>query len=289
MFVKYSFPTLELLQDSFDPPATVESLHELEFDMGVKLPKEYFEFLLKHNGGDFKQPVMFYVENTSNFPQGVTIESFFGDHNLDSSGNLRWYAETFENRIPYDRLAVADCGGLDLVMLSMEGPSFEPGKVWFWDGTEEGEGNNIYWLANSFNEFLAMLQFDTYYEPKQREKAPLFQAVEQGKLRAVEEYLGQGGNPEARNARGLTLVAAAAKYSWPKIVRLLLDHSADPNARDMKGRARCTHAASSSIDSVKLLLAAGADATARDRKGRGVPAGWSYRADQILRAHGAQE
>jgi len=36
-------------------------------------------------------------------------------------------------------------------------------------------------------------------------------------------------------------------------------------------------------------LAAGADAKARDHQGKSVLAEWSYRADQILRAHGAEE
>jgi hypothetical protein len=48
-------------------------------------------------------------------------------------------------------------------------------------------------------------------------------------------------------------------------------------------------AACHSVDSVKSLLAVGANAKARDNQGKSVLAEWSYRADQILRAHGAEE
>lgn len=82
---------------------------------------------------------------------------------------------------------------------------------------------------------------------------------------------------------------SAIRYSWPKIVRLLLERGADANSRDLQGRAPLHHAATSSIDSIKLLLERGADATARDHDGKGVLGQWSYRGDQILRAHGATE
>jgi ankyrin repeat protein len=134
-----------------------------------------------------------------------------------------------------------------------------------------------------------MLMPDIEDDQEDCETIPLFLDIERGNQRAIERYLAQGGDAEARNEEGQTLLAAAALYSWPKIVRLLLEHSAGPNARDNAGRTPLHHAATHSIDSVKLLLAAGADATARDNQAKSVLGEWSYRADQILRVHGAVE
>lgn len=134
-----------------------------------------------------------------------------------------------------------------------------------------------------------MLVYDVCAYEEERATLPLFQAIQRGAITAIEQHQMQGGDVDARNEQGHTLLMAAAWHQWPKIVRLLLNHSADSNARDKTGRTPLHHAAVSLVDSVKLLLAAGADATAQDDEGKSVLGGWSYRADQILRAHGAKE
>jgi hypothetical protein len=286
----YSFPILELLQDCEDPPATPESLEELEIELGVRFPKEYADFLLQFNGGHFMRPVRGSLPNPTKWINTFAVNSFFGDpSDRSAGGTITQFARMLAGRIPDDCLAITHCNGGDLVLLQVAGPASERGKVWFWDETQEGEGDNIHWLADSFSEFLVMLEYDTDVVYEECETIPIFLSIENGRLRAVEQFLSQGGDVETRNADGKTLIAAAAWYSWPKIVRLLLEHSADPNAPDLKGRTPLHHAAGASYDSMKLILAAGADATVRDLEGNSVLAGWSYRADQILRAHGAAE
>jgi hypothetical protein len=288
-----SFPILELLQDCEDPPLGPDEVARLQKTLGVTFPGEYRDFLLQFNGGYFKRPVLFFVPNTERFSEGVGIAAFMG-HPVDRAeqDGIVWNARHLTDRLPAEYLAIADCNSEDLVLLkySERGSRFE--GVWLWDGPGfwcPEQGDNIHWLADSFHEFLSMLQYDTYYDEEQKESDPLFHAIEVGKRRVVEEFLSIGGKVETHNARGQSLLVAAINYSWPKIVRLLLEHGADPNARDQQGRTPLYHAARHSIDSVKLLLAAGADAKARDNEGKGVLAGWSYRADQILRAHGAVE
>ena len=285
-----SLPILELLQDCDDPPLTPDALDDVEIGLGLHFPKEYADFLLQFNGGDFHRHVLFYVPNSIDWPEGVGLDSFFGAYNdRGPGGDLKWYAETLSGRIPKDYLAIAHCGGLDMILVTIDDAKPDVGKVWFWDGTEEGEGDNIHWLADSFYEFLSMLQYDTYYDDEKQESDPLFLAIERGHVRVIQQFLHEGGSVETRNPHEQTLLAAATIYSWPKIVRLLLKHSADPKARDNLGRTPLHHAAMHSIDSVKLLLAAGADAKARNSEGKSVLGEWSYRADQILRGHGAEE
>ena len=288
-----AFPILELLQDCCDPPLTPQSVEELEILLGVRFPREYVEFLLQFNGGYFHRSVGFKIPNPTEFVTGGLLPGFFGEpgDGIEKYGLVR-NAETFSDRIPAEFLAVARCNSQDLVLLKLVGPKSEFQGVWFWDSNAfwiSEDEQSLYWLADSFNDFLSMLVYDVCEDEDERESLPLFQTIERGGIGAIKQLLSQGGSVETRNVQGQTLLAAAAIYSWPKIVRLLLERSADPNARDNEGRTPLHHAATHSIDSVKLLLAAGADAKARDHAGKSVLAEWSYRADQILRAHGAVE
>jgi Ankyrin repeats (3 copies)/SMI1-KNR4 cell-wall len=285
------FPILELLEDSHGPPLTSEAIEELEILLGVRFPKDYADFLLAFNGGHFGRRVGFSLPEPKRFLTGGRLRRIYGEPNdgIEDYGLIK-HAEMLSDRLPEDCLAIADCNSQDHVVLRFNDDKTEFAGVWFWDSNafwDDAETRN--WLADSFNEFLSMLVYDvTAYEGKP-ESLPLFQAIQNGNFRTVQQYLANGGDAESRNAEGRTLLMAAVIHSWPRIVKLLLDHGADLNARDNKGQTPLHHAACHSIDSVKLLLAAGADAKARDHEGKGVLAEWSYRADQILRAHGAEE
>ena len=89
------------------------------------------------------------------------------------------------DRFPGGYLAIADCHG-NYVLLKFVGPKAEFAGVWFWDdgGSWIPEaGDNIHWLANSFNDFLAMLLLDVDDRQEERESIPIFQAIERGNPR----------------------------------------------------------------------------------------------------------
>ncbi len=284
----YAPPILELLQDCEDPPLTPESLEELEIELGVRFSQDYANFLLQFNGGDFKRWVSCRLPTPTVWISDNAVRGFYGNPADRAVGEaITEYSRIYSGRIPDDCLAIAFCNCEDLVLLQVAGAASELGNIWFWDGTEEGEGAHVHSLADSFSAFLSMLEPDPREDYEQEENIPIFVSIEFGLRAAVERFLSQGVNVETRNAEGMTLLAAAAWYSWPKIVRLLLDHGADPNAHDLKGRTTLHYAAGASHDSVKLLLAAGADAKARDHGGKSVLAEWSYQTDQLLRARRA--
>jgi ankyrin repeat protein len=99
-------------------------------------------------------------------------------------------------------------------------------------------------------------------------------------MRGSDEQISAGGrsggaldgearvDPDSRNNEGWTFLICAAAANQPEIVKLLLDHHADIEARDPRNRTALHWAASChSLDSAKLLVAAGADLEATDDEG----------------------
>src|SRR5262249_51931349 len=270
---------------------TAEAVERLQHDLGVRFPEEYSRFLIQFNGGHFRDRVDFSVPNDTNDAPWI-FRAFYGEpaDGIEDDG-ISQENEDLDERIPRDYFAIGYCLGGEPVLLKLVGPSSTFEGVWLWDpwASFDEERFVCHWLSDTFQGFLEMLVFDVCSDERELETRPVFHAIEQGRIGAITRYLQQGGDVEARNVDGKTLLAAAASYSWPQIVQLLLEHSADPNSRDQQGRTPLHHAATYSADSVKLLLAAGADPKVRDKTGQSVIGHCCYRCDEIMRRQGAEE
>jgi ankyrin repeat protein len=92
-----------------------------------------------------------------------------------------------------------------------------------------------------------------------------------------------GGHDALRRAAGLC---------EPEVVRLLLAHRADPNARDLNGWTALSFAVVSAgrLEIVRILIAAGADVNARDDDGKSilVQAAQHPEVQEVLRQAGAR-
>jgi hypothetical protein len=282
-----AFPILAFLQDSEDPPLDREAIEELELVLGVHLPADYIDFLLAFNGGSFQPRVEFDMPHPTTFVTGAQVPGLFGEPG-DSIAGLGSYSKKLRDRLPEGYLPIADGNSPDLVVLKFDTPR-EFGGVWYLDSSAIDDDPRMFWVADTFNDFLGMLELDLEEFDPPTETIPIFQAIERSNSHTIDKFLHEGGAVETRNERGLTLLAAAAKHGYPRIVKMLLDQSADPNSRDHEGKTPLHHAAQISLDCVKLLLAAGSDITARDNEGHGVIGNWYYRADKFLRDHGAVE
>jgi hypothetical protein len=120
-----------------------------------KLPDDYRNFLLKHNGGR-PEPFIFKVDK---FNEGESsVHTFLGIDREIESDNLLWSYKTLKNRLPNTFLSVGYSDSDDQICLDLSEKNY--GKVYLWDYYSEcGKDcfDNVYYIAPSFKEFLAMM------------------------------------------------------------------------------------------------------------------------------------
>ena len=137
----------------------LSDMSNIESMIGGVLPNQYKNFLLQFNGGRPESSV-FKIEGLENNPVGK-IQVFLGiDREIESS-NIDWNYDVFKGRVPSDILPIARTGTGDLICIGIKENKF--GKIYFWDmvnETNEYDYSNVYYLRNSFDEFIADLYLD---------------------------------------------------------------------------------------------------------------------------------
>lgn len=285
-----SYPILQLLYDLADPPHTPKSLEKLQRTAGVRFPKDYCDFLLQCNGGSFHPRVEFDLPIPhGDLTKGI-LERFLSQDDEEGLG-IEFWMDDFRDYVEEPCVPIAHCTNDDLIVLKYSIGDESFAGIWLWDRSADPRENEqiLHPGADSFTKFLSMLRPVQRDADDEVETLPMFQAVELGNLSIIERYLADGGDPDIRNGLGQTLLAVAARNWWRPIIRLLLEHSADPNARDNKGMTPLHHAGGGFLDNVKLLVAAGADVNARDYNGESVLAAHYFDCKVFLRARGAKK
>ncbi len=135
-------------------------IEEIEQMLGLKLPNQYREHLLKYNGGQCEPNIFIFNENGK--LSDSCIDWFLAIYEGEYDNLNRYIIEyKIENkRLPEMVLPIAHDPGGNLICISCSGEDY--GKVYFWDHEREMDASigfsNLFFVANSFNEFIDNLK-----------------------------------------------------------------------------------------------------------------------------------
>jgi hypothetical protein len=143
--------TVRIRVDSSSGKLDESSLAGLEERLGYRLPTEYREFLLQHNGGKPEPNIL--IEADGRARVGVTKFLAGGHADCELLATRLQYRE----RVPSDLLPVALAEGGNLICLGVFGR--RENGVYFWDHEGESGGKkpsnrNISPIAKNFTVFL---------------------------------------------------------------------------------------------------------------------------------------
>lgn len=131
------------------PPLSDDDIVALERQLGVSLPSSYRQFLLKNNGGR-PEPDIIHIEGLGG--GSTDIQVFFRVNGCVESSNILSNWESCSGRIP-DQFLPIGCDSLGSVFcICLSGVS--RGAVVFCLLTFDEDDGTIYFVANSFDEFL---------------------------------------------------------------------------------------------------------------------------------------
>lgn len=142
----------------------IKKIEEFKNVIGIELPLEYKEFLLKYNGGEPDA----YIFNKNLDLGKIIVNTLYGIEANNDFDDLGKSIKIYKNRIHPSFIPIGDDPGGNQFLLGVQG-NFK-GKIYFWDHNTELDNdnfienelpNNMYLLADSFNGFLSKLEADT--------------------------------------------------------------------------------------------------------------------------------
>jgi hypothetical protein len=136
------------------PSISKAHLHDFESRYDLVLPDDYRLFLLKSNGGRplpdaFEVPGWVGISSAVDWFLGLREEPY-----ADIGNAL----DEFGTRLPREFLPIANDPSANTICLGVSGP--ERNHVYYWANAHDfirDEEGNMFWLADSFTEFLEKL------------------------------------------------------------------------------------------------------------------------------------
>ncbi len=145
-------------------PVDIKQIKKIENFIGLSFPTDYKEHLLKYNGGQCEPNIFSFVENGEESESCIDWFLAIYDGAYD---NLEKYIKIYkidDKRLSSHILPIAHDPGGNLICISCG--KKDNGSIFFWNHEKEvdystsdnTDYSNMYFIANSFKEFLEKLR-----------------------------------------------------------------------------------------------------------------------------------
>ena len=181
--------------------------------IGTRLPEEYRQFLIEHNGGkpvpcDFK---------ISEMEGEDSLHHVYGLHAGPIYLRLEEAYENHKGRIPTSMIPIADDPAGNAICIGIGRKN--AGKIFFWDHEEE---ENVTEICSSFGGFLESL-----FEWVNPDESPTQKIMRTNDLPSLVKLLDSGYDIETKNEYDRTILEDAAIAANDDMIRLLLERGAN--------------------------------------------------------------
>lgn len=181
--------------------------------IGTRLPEDYRQFLINHNGG---KPIPCYFR-ISEAEGENSLHHFYGLHDGPSYLSLEEAYENHKGMVPTSMISFADDPFGNALCIGIEADN--KGKIFFWDHEAE---DNITEVSKTFSLFLESL-----FEWVDPDEIAIEKIIRTGDLAALTELINSGFDIEFIDEHGRTMLEAAAIAANDDMVRLLLERGAE--------------------------------------------------------------
>lgn len=134
-----------------------EHIKNIEKILTLELPEDYKHFLVKTNGGIVEKDESNKI-HIDDLNADIAIDVLYGGNIRERNANISYWMEQLSDDLFEDTIIIGDdiLQGL-IVMICRE----ENKGIYYWDDAynfeNSSDDNNIYWISETFKEFLQLL------------------------------------------------------------------------------------------------------------------------------------